>query len=181
MAERIARCAQTLAEEHGIDGFTMDDVAECAGVSRRTLFNYIPGKLDAILGLPASPDRTLLTDFVAGGPTGRLGADVKAVILTLLESRNASWGDLERVRRLIASDARLLKALHEKSGQLVEALADAIQQREGEAFDRLRAHAAATVTLALFDLAIDAYIADPETSVADCFLAAFDGAASLFD
>jgi AcrR family transcriptional regulator len=50
---RISVCAQQLTEQHGLEGFTMEELAEAAGVSRRTLFNYYPSKIDAVLG--ASP------------------------------------------------------------------------------------------------------------------------------
>ena len=39
----IVQRARELTDRHGLDGFTMDDLAEAAGVSRRTLFNYVPG------------------------------------------------------------------------------------------------------------------------------------------
>jgi hypothetical protein len=35
--------------------------------------------------------------------------------------------------------------------------------------------------LSLFGVALDAFVADPTTSLAEHFLAAFDGAAALFD
>src|SRR4051812_12690148 len=53
---RISVCAQQLTEQHGLEGFTMEELAESAGVSRRTLFNYYPSKIDAVLG--ASPELT---------------------------------------------------------------------------------------------------------------------------
>ena len=34
---RISVCAQELTEERGLEGFTMEELAEAAGVSRRTL------------------------------------------------------------------------------------------------------------------------------------------------
>ena len=55
-ARRIVLCAQELTLEHGLDGFTMDDLAQRAEVSRRTLFNYFPSKDDAVLGGPPSVD-----------------------------------------------------------------------------------------------------------------------------
>ena len=54
---RITLCAQRLTDERGLDGFTMDDLAEAAEVSRRTLFNYFPGKVDAVLGAAPSSRR----------------------------------------------------------------------------------------------------------------------------
>jgi AcrR family transcriptional regulator len=180
-AARITRCAQDLAEERGINGFTMDDVAECAGVSRRTLFNYVSGKFDAVLGAPLAPDSSRLAEFRAGGPTGRLADDVKVTIAALLDNKDVAAEDWTRVRRLIASDARLQKTMRDKFTQITTFLADAILEREGSRFDPLRARAAAMVTLSLFDVALGAFVADPTTSVADYYLAAFDGAAALFD
>lgn len=180
-AARITRCAQTLAEERGLDGFTMDDVAECAGVSRRTLFNYAAGKLDAVLGAPPAADPSRLVEFRAGGPTGRLPEDVKAVFAALLESKDAAAEEVERVRRLIASDARLHKAMHDKFAPFITYFADAVLERESSKFDAFRAKAAATVTLSLFDVALEAFAADPSTSLAEHYVAAFDGAAALFD
>ncbi|WP_062072521.1 TetR/AcrR family transcriptional regulator [Demequina sediminicola] len=43
--------AVELARKHGLEGATIDAIAERAGVSRRTFFNYYPSKEDAILGL----------------------------------------------------------------------------------------------------------------------------------
>ncbi|WP_078532437.1 TetR/AcrR family transcriptional regulator [Streptomyces hokutonensis] len=179
-AARITQCAQSLAEERGIDGFTMDDVAECAGVSRRTLFNYAAGKLDAVLGAPPTPDPSRLVEFRAGGPTGRLSDDIKAVVAAVLDSKDASAEEAERVRRLIASDPRLHRAMQDKFANFATFLADALMEREGPDFDPLRARVAATVTLSLFDVALEAYVADPSTTLADHYLAAFDGAAALF-
>ena len=39
-ADRITACAQELTEARGLDGFTMEDLAAEAHVSRRTRFNY---------------------------------------------------------------------------------------------------------------------------------------------
>ncbi|MGY5764730.1 TetR/AcrR family transcriptional regulator [Brachybacterium sp. DNPG3] len=49
--ERLHLAAASLAETEGIAAATVDAIAERAGVSRRTFFNYFPGKEDAILGL----------------------------------------------------------------------------------------------------------------------------------
>jgi AcrR family transcriptional regulator len=44
----ILDAARTLATEHGPDGFTVEQVAAVAGVSRRTVFNHVAG-LDQLL------------------------------------------------------------------------------------------------------------------------------------
>ncbi|PJJ57074.1 AcrR family transcriptional regulator [Mumia flava] len=179
-AELIIGCAQDLAEERGLDGFTMDDVAEAAGVSRRTLFNHVAGKYDAVLGAPPKPNPARLDEFRTGGPTGHLGDDVKVVIIDLLNAQNVDPEALDRVRRLIRSDARLQHEMHKKFAVVAEFFTAAILEREGPDYPALHAQAAAQVILAVFDLALDAFVQDPTTRLVDYYLAAFDGASALF-
>lgn len=49
-AEALAARALALFTERGFDEVTMADVAEAAGVSRRTLFRYFPSKPDLVWG-----------------------------------------------------------------------------------------------------------------------------------
>jgi len=44
----LARAAFALARERGLDGFTIDEAAERAGVSRRTFFNHFQSKEEAV-------------------------------------------------------------------------------------------------------------------------------------
>ncbi|MEU0073786.1 helix-turn-helix domain-containing protein [Streptomyces sp. NPDC006332] len=180
-AALITESALDLAEERGVDGFTMDELAERVGVSRRTLFNYVPGKLDAILGAPQSPDPASLVAFRAGGPTGRLADDVKATFAAVLDNAQTPSAQVERVRRLVASDARLHKAMHDKFALFATVFADALTERDPARFPPPRAQVAATVTLSLFGVALDAFVADPAATLAEHFVAAFDGAAALFN
>lgn len=49
----IHQAAATLALKDGLAQSTIDAIAELAGISRRTFFNYFPTKEDAVLGLCA--------------------------------------------------------------------------------------------------------------------------------
>ena len=46
----ITAVARSLTAERGLNGYTVEEVCEQAGISRRTFFNYFPSKEDAILG-----------------------------------------------------------------------------------------------------------------------------------
>ena len=113
-ARRINTCAQLLTEERGLDGFSMDDLADAAGVSRRTLFNYFPGKDAAVLGDPLVLDPTLVSRFVAGGPTGRLVDDMVALIEPALANESFTRDEVARARRVLAAEPRLMTAAHER-------------------------------------------------------------------
>ena len=48
--QRIRDEAARLVDEHGYDKVTVDDICRDAGISRRTFFNYVDSKDEAILG-----------------------------------------------------------------------------------------------------------------------------------
>ena len=60
--------ARALTLEHGLAGFTVEQLCDDVGVSRRTFFNYFPSKEDAVLGLSVDgPPEELLQRFVESG------------------------------------------------------------------------------------------------------------------
>lgn len=148
---RIVACAQELTLERGLDGFTMDDLAEAAEVSRRTLFNYFPSKLDAVLGGVPQQDDAALQEFLAGGPTGRLMDDVAHVAIALITDKDHDRAELERGQRVVASDPKLLAAAHERFELMVGEYVDVILAREGEHFGRSKAQLLIRLVVAIFD------------------------------
>ena len=148
---RIVACAQELTLERGLDGFTMDDLADAAEVSRRTLFNYFPSKLDAVLGGVPQQDDEGVEEFRAGGPTGRLMDDVVHVALRLITDDDLGRAELERGQRVVASDPKLLAAAHERFELMVGEYVDVILAREGEDFGRAKAQLLIRLVVAIFD------------------------------
>ncbi|MEG9226558.1 TetR/AcrR family transcriptional regulator [Aeromicrobium sp. Sec7.5] len=172
----ISSCARSLADEHGLDGFTMDQLAESVGVSRRTLFNYVPGKVDAVLGISEPPESELVETFMRGGPTGHLLTDVKELIVVLLDDEGPTPAEVAQVRRLIRSDARLHAAVHERFAEVMERFSDGIAQREGEDVEPLTVRLVATLALSLFDIALDQSLADDSISLAQHYARVFEAA-----
>jgi AcrR family transcriptional regulator len=170
-AHRITACAQRLADERGLEGFTLEDLAEAAAVSRRTLFNYVPGKLDAVLGpvpvLPAEP----LDTFRAGGPHHDLVEDLAVLAHPMLAGEAVGREEVARHRRLLRANPRLLAAAHERFETLSAQLVAEILRREGPAFDTHRARVAVRVLVALFDVSLDAFLTElGEHELADLFI-----------
>lgn len=154
-ARRITRCAQELAQDRGLDGFTMDELAEQAGVSRRTLYGYFPGKVDAVLGPFSAPPPAAVEVFRAGGPHGDLVEDLAELVRALLATEEVEVGDLARLRALMAATPKLLAAMHERFTRLSEEIVAAVADREGPGFDRRRARVAVAVLIAVFDVAFE--------------------------
>ena len=176
----IVRCARELTDRHGLDGFTMDDLAEAAGVSRRTLFNYVPGKLDAVLG----PDHELAPDiaatFIGGGPTGDLLVDVKEIVRASLDAGPVDPAELDAARRLLRRDPRLMAAVHERFVERTRMLSDDIAQREGRAVDPVDLRVIGALIMLWCDTALDASLADPSRSLAEHLDLAFAATRDLF-
>ena len=64
----ITAVARSLTAERGLSGYTVEEVCERAGISRRTFFNYFPAKEDAILGhVDDDFPEEVVARFMAGG------------------------------------------------------------------------------------------------------------------
>ncbi|MET0468721.1 MAG: helix-turn-helix domain-containing protein [Aeromicrobium sp.] len=176
----IVRHARQLTDERGLDGFTMEELADACGVSRRTLFNYVPGKVDAVLGPDEDLDEAIVATFVAGGPTGDLLVDVKELVRASLEAEVPDPAELAAVRRLLRQDSRLMEAVHERFVARTRLLSEAIEQREGKAVDPLDLRLIGTLILTWCDTALDESLADPTRTVAHHFDRVFAATSALF-
>jgi len=141
-----------------MDGFTMEQLAAHAGVSRRTLFNYFASKADAILGGSAALADDQRARFVAGGPTGDLVADLGHIVTEILDVRGTSREQLTRIRALLRTEPRLLVAAQEGIHRPVEELTDAIVERDGSASAALHAALLVRILVGVLDVAVDRFL-----------------------
>ena len=176
----IVRCARQLTDQRGLDGFTMEELAEASGVSRRTLFNYVPGKLDAVHGPDEPPDEHIVSTFLAGGPTGDLLVDVKELVRASLEADVPDPSELDMLRRMLRRDPRLMEAVHERFVDRARMLSEAIAHREGKTVDPLDLRVIGNLILTWCDTALDESLADPSQTVAHHFDRVFAATSALF-
>ena len=158
---RIHRCALRLTDERGLDGWTMDELAEASDVSRRTLFNYFPGKVDAVLGSTPELPPEALERFHAGGPTGRLVDDLAALAEAILTDKDFDPETMALGRRTLHRTPRLLVIAHERFEQIMRDLVDHILHREGPDFGEARARLLLRLLVAVFDDTLNHLHADP--------------------
>lgn len=83
--QALAAAARTLATERGPDDVTVDEIAEAAGVSTRTFFNYFSCKEEAIIGSEPSLV-TALAEQVSQRPDDEDPLTVLEAVLTSEES-----------------------------------------------------------------------------------------------
>ncbi|MDQ0870000.1 AcrR family transcriptional regulator [Arthrobacter sp. V1I9] len=125
----ITGTARTLTAERGLNGYTVEEVCEAAGISRRTFFNYFPTKEDAIIGhsdddVPAD----VLDDFIAGGASSPAG-DISPTLF-----RDLVRLSLKLSERMASSEeeTRQLTGVVHKEPQLILKLIGATEQREAQ-------------------------------------------------
>ena len=182
LAERRARIrceASRLTVERGYDGFTMDDLAERVGVSRRTLFNVVPDKESAVLGL--EPDFTGSEEgarFRAGGPSGELVPDLLALVeaaMARLSGSDAAAASQTVADHLLytealAADPKVLAMANARTAAHTQEVTALIAGREGWPADDLRARTLSAAAGALIRVSFDeAARREGSTPVADVF------------
>ena len=180
-SRRITTCARRLAEEHGIDGFTMDDLAAAAEVSRRTLFNYFPGKDAAVFGEKPAIRDGLLETFRAGGPTGDLVTDIVALVNELLDTHEIDRDEVALMHRVMHDNPRLIALAKQDFELRCEEFCEATEVREGAAYDDIRARVLVRVVAALFETSLHYYLEHPDEELADVFNRAIGALRSAFE
>lgn len=96
---RITEAGVRLISSKGYEQTTLDEIAEAAGISRRSFFHHFKSKDDILLSLQGSMARTLITQLETMPPGGRPLEVMQTVMLDAL--RQFSGDDLIRIDRLM--------------------------------------------------------------------------------
>ncbi|SDR95125.1 transcriptional regulator, TetR family [Paenibacillaceae bacterium GAS479] len=135
----IQQCALSLFQERGYDKTTVEQIADAAGVSRRTFFRYFPTKEDVVLHDEYDPK--IVEAFEAQpldlGPIEALRNAIQEVFAGLSDFELSA----ERERsRLISSVPELRAQLFNKLTQVMSWLAQALAKRLGRDPDDFTIH-----------------------------------------
>jgi AcrR family transcriptional regulator len=139
LATRLAlhRAALELVATSGLDGVSVDAVAERAEVSPRTFFNYFPTKDDAVLGLDPDSEQHQVEAFLAR-PAGETPLEALRAVAREQAAAMAGETDLWPLRlRVIEAHPALLGRLAAAFGRSERALAAAVAERSGAGVDDL--------------------------------------------
>lgn len=128
-AERLVKAALELCAEHGYDNVTVTQIAERAGITRRTYFRYFPDKREVLFAgserLPAVVRAAVLDAHPAASP---LAAVLEA--LTQVGAALADHVDRTAERRaVIASSPELQERERTKLAEVTGAIQDALRER----------------------------------------------------
>ena len=139
----ITAAARVLTSDKGLNGYTVEEVCQAAGISRRTFFNYFPTKEDAIIGhadddVPAD----VIDEFVAGGahsPAGEISPtlfrDLVRLSLRLAEDMSSSEEETRQLIGVVRKEPQLILRLIGVTEQREAQFARDVARREGVAPD----------------------------------------------
>lgn len=172
----IQRKAIDLTLERGLAGFTMQELADASDVSRSTLFNYFPGKVDAVLGVSktngagaAELERMLDDLLVAATPLEDAAKQVQAT-LSLLELGDEYKAIYRLMLQAVEREPKLKEAFDANNRQTVVWVASRLEQRFGDAVSPSDRELVAALVGSLLQEAIARYLdASPDQTLAQVF------------
>jgi AcrR family transcriptional regulator len=129
--QALAKAALDLADRLGPDRVTVEAIADAAGVSPRTFFNYFSSKEDAIVGIAPAHSSALLADLLAR-PEGEPPLDaLRAVVLAVAERLQAVGDDWVVRHRLIQKHQSLAVTRATWFAEVERRMAEEIARRTG--------------------------------------------------
>ncbi|WP_223693639.1 TetR/AcrR family transcriptional regulator [Leifsonia poae] len=141
----LKSAARRLTIERGLGGFTIEELCDEVGVSRRTFFNYFATKENAVIGFSIDADESGAAErFTAAGKRG-----LRHLVDDLLEMHVDRWTSdgitPAEARQLLAAferEPRLIGHLLELAGVGERGDIELVERREGLPPGDLRAAAA---------------------------------------
>lgn len=134
----LTRQARRLTMERGLSGFTVEELCELVGISRRTFFNYFHAKDDAVVGHRDDTfDEQALTDFVNARPSGCRGIsptlmdDLVALAIASIPFDDESADDEPDPDLIIQREPQLLPKFIREGVELERMLTGVVAVREG--------------------------------------------------
>jgi AcrR family transcriptional regulator len=156
--ERLQQAAMTLFLERGYAAVTVAEVADRAGLTKRTFFNHFPDKREVLFAGAKDFDAGIVKHLTEA-PDDLAPIDAAIAALTHSSLELAKYSDYARIRRdLIASSPELRERDLIKMTSLAAAIADALCQRHVPA---RTATLAAQAAVAVFTIAYADWVDNP--------------------
>ena len=143
-AFRLTAVCRRLTAERGLSGFTIEEVCDEVGVSRRTFFNYYPSKEEAVLGINEDEEMVAISaKFLALGSRGWgvVIDDLVDLVGEYVQSVGPNVEDHLEVIRVIDREPKLLARFIGAGREREEQIIALVATREGVGTDDLRARA----------------------------------------
>ncbi|MGY1720181.1 MULTISPECIES: mycofactocin system transcriptional regulator [unclassified Blastococcus] len=177
---RVERAALDLFTVRGFEEVTSDEVADSAGISRRTFFRYFPTKADAVWGDFAGHVARLQQLLAAADPAQPVLTSVCAAYLEVNDYPAAELPLLRERMRLILTEPALLAHSQLRFAEVDRVVAQHVAARTGSSPSGLLPRLVAASTRAAATTAFEAWLADDASSLTGHLHLAFDEMAAGF-
>ena len=127
----IHRAALELVEEHGFDAVRTEEIAERAGVSPRTFFNYYPSKDSAVLGRRAEDFEEMRIAMLHAPAEESALEVIRRLVSDYFSSSTLDVELREKRRRVLIGEPTLAPALVRNNIHLENILTEALETRLG--------------------------------------------------
>ncbi len=183
---RIESAALDLFTAQGFEQVTIDDIADAAGISRRTFFRHVGAKADAVWGdfdahvlrLEALLLAASVGPRTAGGPSV-----LASICAAYVEVNDYTEADLQMLRhrmRVILTEPALQAHSQVRYAAIDRVVAAHVARRTGVHPDALLPRLVATSTRAAATTAFEVWLADGRITLAAALHQAFDELAGGF-
>jgi len=168
---RMVDVSREMTAERGLSGFTIEDVCEQVGVSRRTFFNYFASKENAVLGLPARVDGSEQEEVFLNGSTTKSGelspnlvTDLGALILARWHQLNLQPSDIPMLKAAFEREPRLATHLLQQAAENSKIDIALLERREGLVPGDIRAKAAVHLIGSVLQMTTEQFFQSPKTT-----------------
>jgi TetR/AcrR family transcriptional regulator, regulator of mycofactocin system len=165
---RVERAALDLFTLRGFENVTSDEVADAAGISRRTFFRYFATKADAVWGDFAGHVARLEGLLAATDPGAPVLASVCAAYVEVNDYPEAELPLLRERMRLILGEPALLAHSQLRYAEVDRVVAGHVAERTGTAPGDLVPRLVAASTRAAATTAFEAWLSDGTSSLTWC-------------
>jgi AcrR family transcriptional regulator len=135
----IAETAVDLFRRHGFDAVTVEAVAQAAGVSKKTVFNYFPTKEDLVFDRTEDRLSSLLAAVTERGEDTTVLESFRALVLAQSHQLSRLRDDLadgvDGFLDLVRRNPSLQRRIHEINADLTRQLAGALAAEAGTPAD----------------------------------------------
>lgn len=177
---RIEQAALDLFTAQGFEAVTIDEVADAAGISRRTFFRYFSTKADAVWGQFDGHVVRLEAMLAAAAGDQPVLASICAAYVEVNDYAAADLPTLRQRMRLILTEPALLAHSQVRYGDVDRVVAAHVARRTGVAPDALVPRLVATSTRAAATTAFELWLADGRITLGTALHQAFDELAAGF-
>jgi mycofactocin system transcriptional regulator len=170
----VERAALALFTLRGFENVTTDEVADTAGISRRTFFRYYATKADAVWGDFAGHVAHLEALLSAADPDQPVLASVCAAYVEVNDYADAELPLLRERMQLILTEPALLAHSQVRYAEVDRVVARHVAARTGASPTDLVPRLVAATTRGAATTAFEAWLADPRASLGRQLHLAFD-------